>query len=1031
MQARQYIWSSLFAALLFPQAGNAQELSTDIRQNIGKYLDDIARKEVSIGHIRIDSVAVDGKTLQLFANMSCAYIPFREDNVREIYNGVKRLIPDEFASHKLEIYTNKRRIEELIPQALRNKPDKKAKTFAPAEGKPLITSISKAYTPTNGLHNRHIALWQSHGYYYEQKLSRWEWQRGRIFQTVEDLYTQSYVLPFLVPMLENAGANVLLPRERDCQLEEVIIDNDGCLTQASLYTETDGDKQWTNGRGEGFAHLHTQYTGFTNPFKEGTFRMTETIKKGKESTAEWIPDIPKSGQYAIYVSYQTLPNSTDEALYTVYHKGGSTQFKVNQQMGGGTWIYLGTFSFDAGRHNCYKVVLSNRSSKAGRIITADGVKIGGGMGNIARSLSDKGSTENLKSSDKAANTDNGQKQQEVMQHSADICDIPAMPSGYPRFCEAARYWLQWAGIPDSIYSESNGQNDYTDDYKCRGIWVNYLAGGSSVNPNEKGLNIPIDLAFAFHTDAGITLNDSIIGTLGIYQTDAYDGVFANGASRYLSHDLTDLIQSNIVRDIRTLYEPKWSRRGKWNRSYYEARVPRVPTMLLELLSHQNFADMRYGLDPRFRFTVSRAIYKGMLQFICSQYHMDYVVQPLPVDHFAIRNISENEIELTWQPVTDPLEPTADAEKYIVYTRIGDGDFDNGVLVEQSNYRTSLPAGVVCSFKVTAVNKGGESFPSEILSVGRAFQSKGTVLVINGFDRISAPADFVAPAPADTLLAGFLDNVDHGVPYVKDISYTGKMKEFRRVTPWMDDDASGFGDSYGNYETQVIAGNTFDYPAVHGEAILQAGYSFVSCSDEAVEDANVNMNDYAYVDLILGKECQTKMGRGGVKPLEFKTFSQSMQQAITTYCQQGGNLFISGSYVGTDLWNNRLTPPDETDKKFATEVLKYQWRVNQAAAEGCVKSVASLFGKPNGDYRFHNKLNADCYVVEAPDAIEPASPEAYTFIRYSENNLSAGVAYRGNYKTCVLGFPFETLRTAEERNRLMEAIMAFFNNEKQQ
>ena len=1031
MQARQYIWSSLFAALLFPQAGNAQELSTDIRQNIGKYLDDIARKEVSIGHIRIDSVAVDGKTLQLFANMSCAYIPFREDNVREIYNGVKRLIPNEFASHKLEIYTNKRRIEELIPQALRNKPDKKAKTFAPAEGKPLITSISKAYTPTNGLHNRHIALWQSHGYYYEQKLSRWEWQRGRIFQTVEDLYTQSYVLPFLVPMLENAGANVLLPRERDCQLEEVIIDNDGCLTQASLYTETDGDKQWTNGRGEGFAHLHTQYTGFTNPFKEGTFRMTETIKKGKESTAEWIPDIPQSGQYAIYISYQTLPNSTDEALYTVYHKGGSTQFKVNQQMGGGTWIYLGTFSFDAGRHNCYKVVLSNRSSKAGRIITADGVKIGGGMGNIARSLSDKGSTENLKSSDKAANTDNGQKQQEVMQHSADICDIPAMPSGYPRFCEAARYWLQWAGIPDSIYSESNGQNDYTDDYKCRGIWVNYLAGGSSVNPNEKGLNIPIDLAFAFHTDAGITLNDSIIGTLGIYQTDAYDGVFANGASRYLSHDLTDLIQSNIVRDIRTLYEPKWSRRGKWNRSYYEARVPRVPTMLLELLSHQNFADMRYGLDPRFRFTVSRAIYKGMLQFICSQYHMDYVVQPLPVDHFAIRNISENEIELTWQPVTDPLEPTANAEKYIVYTRIGDGDFDNGVLVEQSNYRTSLPAGVVCSFKVTAVNKGGESFPSEILSVGRAFQSKGTVLVINGFDRISAPADFVAPAPADTLLAGFLDNVDHGVPYVKDISYTGKMKEFRRVTPWMDDDASGFGDSYGNYETQVIAGNTFDYPAIHGEAILQAGYSFVSCSDEAVEDGNVNMNDYAYVDLILGKECQTKMGRGGVKPLEFKTFSQSMQQAITTYCQQGGNLFVSGSYVGTDLWNNRLTPPDETDKKFATEVLKYQWRVNQAAAEGCVKSVASPFGKPNGDYRFHNKLNADCYVVEAPDAIEPASPEAYTFIRYSENNLSAGVAYRGNYKTCVLGFPFETLRTAEERNRLMEAIMAFFNNEKQQ
>lgn len=49
---------------------------------------------------------------------------------------------------------------------------------------------------------------------------------------------------------------------------------------------------------------------------------------------------------------------------------------------------------------------------------------------------------------------------------------------------------------------------------------------------------------------------------------------------------------------------------------------------------------------------------------------------------------------------------------------------------------------------------------------------------------------------------------------------------------------------------------------------------------------MNLNDYKYVDLILGKECQTKMGGGGVKPLEFKTFSQPMQEAITAYCGQG-------------------------------------------------------------------------------------------------------------------------------------------------
>ena len=103
-----------------------------------------------------------------------------------------------------------------------------------------------------------------------------------------------------------------------------------------------------------------------------------------------------------------------------------------------------------------------------------------------------------------------------------------------------------------------------------------------------------------------------------------------------------------------------------------------------------------------------------------------------------------------------------------------------------------------------------------------------MLIVNGFDRISAPADFIAPAPGDTLFAGFLDDLDHGVPYLKDISYIGKMKEYRRSIPWMDDDASGFGDSYSNYEDKVIAGNTFDYPAIHGAAILKAGYSFISC-----------------------------------------------------------------------------------------------------------------------------------------------------------------------------------------------------------
>ena len=181
-------------------------------------------------------------------------------------------------------------------------------------------------------------------------------------------------------------------------------------------------------------------------------------------------------------------------------------------------------------------------------------------------------------------------------------------SGYPRFTEGARYWLQWSGFSTDVYAPKEHLDDYKEDYMSRAHWVNALMGGSERLEDEEGKNIPIDLAFAFHSDAGVRLNDDIIGTLGIYSTKENKGRFeSKELSRLRSRDLTDLVMSQIVDDIRHKYEPKWTRRGMWDRAYYEARIPSCPTMLLELLSHQNFADMRYGLDPSFRFDVSHAI----------------------------------------------------------------------------------------------------------------------------------------------------------------------------------------------------------------------------------------------------------------------------------------------------------------------------------------------------------------------------------------------------------------------------------------
>lgn len=984
---------------------------------IADSLTQLAAKHAAVGKITVLqlTISMPDSTLIVTASDALSYIPFRPENVKRIYDMIGNVTRKAYPNFKITCITDKKKIEELIPNYyLKTEFDKSRQFETKYTEKPFITNLSRPYQPTNGLHNKHIALWQSHGYYYNQTQRKWLWQRAKLFHTVEDLFTQSFVLPFLVPMLENAGANLFLPRERDTQRNEVIIDNDN-EEKTHRYHEHTDIKSWRAGADWGFANNKPEYLNGENPFQSGTYRIIQCIDNVDElSIAEWNPTIPETGKYAVYVSYKSLANSAPDARYTVYHKGGQTDFKINQTMGGGTWIYLGHFMFEKGRNDNAKVVLLNYSAFSKKVVVADAVKIGGGMGNIARAPNQAGVIANQKSSDTT--------KVETLTIPTEI-QIPKT-SKYPRYTEGARYWLQWAGMPDSIYSRTKGKNDYSDDFQSRGYWVNYLAGGSTVLPNQNGLKIPLNLAFAFHTDAGTTQNDSIIGTLGICTVlnSLGKSTFENGVSRWASRDMTDIIQTQITDDIRRIYAPEWVRRGLWNKSYSEARVPEVPTMLLELLSHQNFADMRYGLDPRFRFTVSRAIYKGILRYLYSD-TKDFVVQPLPVSNFQCNFTTKNKLQLSWKAVTDSLEPTAVAEKYIVYTRIDDGDFDNGQVVNTTKYSVDLQVGKIYSFKITALNKGGESFPSEILSACRTNNSRPTVLIVNGFDRVSAPGSFTKNHSS----AGFNFDADAGVPYINDYGFIGKQFEFNRSKPWKSDDDAGFGSSYSNFEDKVIAGNSFDYPYLHGKAIKNAGYSFVSVSLKSVLDSEVDLTKFQLVDLILGKQKKTLLGNGKKAP-EFQTFPLALQQRLNSYCQSGGSLLLSGAFIASDMYVNGFIPVSE--KFFSENILKYKLKQTDANFSSTVSIVPSpyhQFGR--ADFEYYDQPNEKSIFVESVDAIDPVGEGAFTICRYKGTNLSAGVAYSGKYKSCSFGFPFEVIKSEKERNRLMNSVLNFLDTKK--
>ncbi|MBN2766212.1 MAG: N-acetylmuramoyl-L-alanine amidase [Paludibacteraceae bacterium] len=1005
----KYISIILLLLYLSAQDSSGQKI---LENQISDSLTAIARKHASVGRVKVNSINVNNrnKTLLITASDRLAEIPMRPENVEQIYKMLEHVTKEKYPGYKIECISDKTAIEELIPNFYSHSPLSKNRVFNPkSTTTALVSNISRVFQISQGLQNRHIAVWQSHGWHYNQEKKRWMWQRSRLFQTVEDLYTQAYVLSFLTPMLENAGANVHIPRERDTQKHEKIIDNDDDILVEGRYREHNDRKTWRTAK-PGFANSKEFYLQGENPFMEGTYRKTNTITDAEEtSSAEWIPEIPEEGHYAVYVSYKSLDKSTADARYSVFHKGGRTDFTVNQTMNGGTWVYLGHFKFPKGRHSDYRVELSNLSTTADRIITADAVKFGGGKGNIARSpLLTNG------------NAKNGNAQKTLSTDS-----IKPTISGYPRFTEAARYWLQWAGVPDSIYSRTEGANDYSDDFQSRGFWLNWLAGGSSVLPDREGQKVPVDLALAFHTDAGVVKNDSIIGTLGIYSLINGKGlkVFENGVSRMASRELTDLIQTQITEDIRATFAPEWTRRGLWNKSYSESRVPEIPTMLLELLSHQNPHDMQYGHDPRFRFTVSRAIYKAILKYISFNSSQPYVVQPLPPEQFCTRFIGRNKVVLTWEAVNDPLELTAKPTGYVVYTRKGDNDFDNGRYTNTNNFSIDIETGKIYSFKVTAVNEGGESFATETLSVYRAPNNNKEVLIVNGFERVSGPA-FVSHNESSS---GFDHDSDPGVPYMYDISFTGKQYEFDRKKPWKTDDDPGFGASYGNMETQVIAGNTFDYPFTHGKALKDVGYSYVSTSVKALINSKINLNEFRYVNIILGKQKQTITGNSKKEP-EFKTFPLALQQIISVYCRAGGNLLISGAFVGSDFQQQNYLKPEEN--LFMENILKFRYNSSCVNFSSKVKMVSTPFSHfQRSEFSLYDSPGKEMYHVESTDCIDPAGNGAFSFCRYTGTNMSAGIIFRGNYRLCILGFPFESIKSEKERNKLMGSVMSFFSNQK--
>lgn len=860
------------------------------------------------------------RTLDVYVKDGFAGQVFTPEKVSSAYEQLRACLPEPYNNYNVRLIGFGREISEFVPNIYRSVKD--TSRLWPAHknvGGEWTRNISRPIDVRRGLQGVHLTVWPSHGRYFDHAKGVWRWQRPNLWCTTEDMFTFSIVVPYLLPMLERAGAVVYCPRERDWHTEEMI----GRIAADS---------------------------------------------------AAFYPDLSAAGDYAVYVRYPFADNAAADALYTVRHGGVETHIRVNQQIGGGVWVYIGNFYFTEGQSSANAVSLSGATNSGGVVLPSE-VRIGGGFGSIERG---------------------GQL------------------SGLPRFLEGSRYFAEYSGFPQAVYDTKDGFNDYADDINSRSNMVNWLAGGSPYLPDTIGLRVPMELSLAVHSDAGYFKDNRPFGTLTIYTINGDNGAdtLRSGVNRMANSDLASLIQVDVCRDLSAAIKCDWQRRSIFNRDYSESRKPEIPSAIIETMSHQNFQDMIYGHDPNFKRILARSIYKSITRFVASQHAHDYIIQPLPVTHFRA-DAMNGKVRLSWRAQADSLEPSAIPSAFIVYTAQENEDFDNGVVINahdvtvndlgagenghENVYFVDVEANKLYRFKVTACNDGGESEDSEILTTLCASNAEENVLVVNGFTRLSSPAVIDSDKNGDNLL-GFDINTDIGVPYINTAEYCGAQIEFNRKNIGKEGEG-GLGFSGSELEGRVIAGNNFDYPYIHAIAMRSDDdvRSISSCSMDAFVDGEAANADYALIDIVFG--LQKDDGLSSI--VEYKTFTPKLRTLLTDYLKRGGNVIASGAYLGCDM-------SDADERKFVATTFGY--RHERSISEHNLSIGATNFS-------LVHEWNPYRYAVQFTDVLDPTKG-GEVFAKYESGECAAV----STDNTVVLGFPLEAVNDADDRRVIMNRII---------
>ncbi|MGD8791286.1 MAG: family 10 glycosylhydrolase [Anaerolineae bacterium] len=548
------------------------------------------------------------------------------------------------------------------------------------------------------------------------------------------------------------------------------------------------------------------------------------------------------------------------------------------------------------------VTLLNASDDTSQAVIADAVRFGGGPGSI---------------------------------------EEPGGTSGRPRWEEAAKYWARFQGAPPEVY-------EY--DVTARPLYAEWEAAKGYPGEAEAAVYI------SWHTNAGgATGSESYV-----HVTEPTTG----------SLELQDEVHAELIHDLRAAWDPAWVNRGQKAADFGELReLSTMPGILLEVAFHdtEDPGDADDLREPLFRQIAARAVYQGIVKYHAARQGDPVHLLPEPPRRLVARTTAPGRVTLSWAPPPCCDGVLGDAATgYKVYHSTGGRAFDGGVETgSPSLVVDGLAPGSLHFFRVTALNDGGESFPTPVVAVALPLSGQApTFLLVDGFDRLDQEA---------------------------------------MIAQW---EAPFLGTAQRMFLERM---NSYDYAVEHGQALAACGLAFDGADDEAVAAGDLSLADYPALDWFAGEDSAADASLGDAERL-----------LLAAYLDGGGRLLLSGAEVGYDLVENGRDPA------FFHDYLRAAYQGDDADTYafaglpgGPFEGLAGTFGDGSGR----------SYDVGYPDRLGPALDASLVLTYTGGSGGGAAVAYGGGGspgqpRAIYAGFPLESVVDAGLRRDLICAAAGY-------